>query len=69
MKEAKEMKKFAITTIVMAILILGVITFGFIKGVETSGMLPIGAGILFAIGFSLLPKAIKLEKLHKNNEL
>jgi len=63
----KEMKKFAITCLVLAVLItcLSIFILNDKSSDESFTILPIGAGILYAIGLTLLPKAIKLEKLNK----
>jgi hypothetical protein len=68
MERIKEMKRFAITSLVFAVLI---ITMGLIftsKDPSISSFLCICGGVLLAIGLTLLPKAIKLEKIHKKQE-
>ena len=74
LKTAKEARSFAITSIVMGSLIVALITAVAMMGKDNDaiGILPIGAGILFAIGFTLLPKANRviknLTKFEKDNE-
>lgn len=68
-EKIKEMKKFSIMCLIMGTLVLVTALFIMQKDSESSGFLCVGSGILYAIGFSLLPKAIKLEKLNKNQDV
>lgn len=69
MEKIKEMKRFAITSIVFGFLCTALTILMVYSGKgDESSIIAIGGGILFAIGFTLLPKALKLEKLHKDQE-